>query len=125
MGAVFAIFAGFYFWVSKIAGKTYNELYGKIHFWSLFIGVNLTFFPQHFLGMAGIYLIISDHADFYYHFFMNDYVIYILSLPLISLKPYGPHIKPIYLNDPVRLYKPNLDRNLIALENKGRTIIYQ
>ena len=39
MGAVFAIFAGFYFWISKIVGKTYNELYGKIHFWSLFIGV--------------------------------------------------------------------------------------
>ena len=53
MGAVFAIFAGFYFWAPKIIGKSYNELLGKIHFWTLFVGVNTTFFPQHFLGLAG------------------------------------------------------------------------
>jgi heme/copper-type cytochrome/quinol oxidase subunit 1 len=53
MGAVFALFAGFYYWVPKIVGKRYNELLGKIHFWTLFVGVNLTFFPQHFLGLAG------------------------------------------------------------------------
>jgi heme/copper-type cytochrome/quinol oxidase subunit 1 len=53
MGAVFGLFAGFYYWTPKIVGKTYNELLGKIHFWTLFIGVNLTFFPQHFLGLAG------------------------------------------------------------------------
>jgi cytochrome c oxidase subunit 1 len=50
MGAVFALFAGFYFWVGKFTGRTYNELLGQIHFWIMFIGVNLTFFPQHFLG---------------------------------------------------------------------------
>ena len=54
MGAVFALFAGFYFWTPKIIGLTYNELLGKIHFWTLFAGVNLTFFPQHFLGLAGM-----------------------------------------------------------------------
>lgn len=53
MGAVFALFAGFYYWTPKIVGKTYNEILGKIHFWTLFVGVNLTFFPQHFLGLAG------------------------------------------------------------------------
>jgi heme/copper-type cytochrome/quinol oxidase subunit 1 len=53
MGAVFALFAGFYYWVPKIIGRTYNEFLGKIHFWTLFVGVNLTFFPQHFLGLAG------------------------------------------------------------------------
>jgi heme/copper-type cytochrome/quinol oxidase subunit 1 len=53
MGAVFALFAGFYYWAPKIIGKTYNEFLGKIHFWTLFVGVNLTFFPQHFLGLAG------------------------------------------------------------------------
>lgn len=53
MGAVFALFAGFYFWTPKILGKTYNESLGRIHFWTLFIGVNVTFFPQHFLGLAG------------------------------------------------------------------------
>jgi cytochrome c oxidase subunit 1 len=50
MGAVFALFSAFYYWIGKITGKTYNELLGQIHFWSLFIGVNLTFFPQHMLG---------------------------------------------------------------------------
>lgn len=53
MGAVFALFAGFYYWTPKIIGKTYNEFLGQVHFWILFIGVNLTFFPQHFLGLAG------------------------------------------------------------------------
>lgn len=57
MGAVFALFAGFYFWTPKIIGKTFNESLGRIHFWTLFIGVNLTFFPQHFLGLAGIFLL--------------------------------------------------------------------
>ena len=53
MGAVFALFAGFYFWGPKIIGKSYNDYLGKLHFWTMFVGVNLTFFPQHFLGLAG------------------------------------------------------------------------
>ena len=53
MGAVFALFAGFYYWAPKIVGRNFNDFLGKIHFWTLFIGVNLTFFPQHFLGLAG------------------------------------------------------------------------
>lgn len=54
MGAVFGLFAGFYYWTPKIVGKIFNENLGKIHFWTLFFGVNLTFFPQHFLGLAGM-----------------------------------------------------------------------
>jgi cytochrome c oxidase subunit 1 len=54
MGAAFTIFAGIYFYFSKMTGRQYSEFFGKIHFWLFFIGVNLTFFPQHFLGRQGM-----------------------------------------------------------------------
>jgi cytochrome c oxidase subunit 1 len=63
MGAVFGIFAGFYFWFSKMFGVVFNELLGKIHFWMMFIGVNITFFPMHFLGLAGMPRRIPDYPD--------------------------------------------------------------
>jgi cytochrome c oxidase subunit 1 len=63
MGAVFALFSAWYFWVPKILGLNYNIMLSKVQFWVLFIGVNLTFFPQHFLGLQGMPRRISDYPD--------------------------------------------------------------
>jgi cytochrome c oxidase subunit 1 len=65
MGAVFGVFAGFYYWIEKIIGLKYNQLLGNLHFVAFFIGVNVTFFPQHFLGLSAMPRRISDYPDFY------------------------------------------------------------
>jgi cytochrome c oxidase subunit 1 len=63
LGAVFALFSAWYFWIPKIIGLDYNIMLGKVHFMILFIGVNVTFFPQHFLGLQGMPRRISDYPD--------------------------------------------------------------
>ncbi len=63
LGSAFAIFAGFYYWIGKMSGRQYPEMLGKIHFWLTFVGVNLTFFPMHFLGLAGMPRRIADYPD--------------------------------------------------------------
>lgn len=65
MGAVFGIFAGFYYWISKITGLKYPEVFGYLHFALFFLGVNVTFFPMHFLGLAGMPRRIPDYPDAY------------------------------------------------------------
>jgi cytochrome c oxidase subunit 1 len=63
MGAVFALFSAWYFWIPKMLGLDYNKMLGKVHFWIFFAGVNITFFPQHFLGLQGMPRRIGDYPD--------------------------------------------------------------
>ena len=63
LGAVFGIFAGIYYWIGKMSGRQYPEWAGKLHFWTFFIGANLTFFPQHFLGRQGMPRRYIDYPD--------------------------------------------------------------
>jgi cytochrome c oxidase subunit 1 len=63
LGALFTIFAGFYYWIGKMSGRQYPEFWGKVHFWTTFVGVNLTFFPMHFLGLQGMPRRYPDYPD--------------------------------------------------------------
>lgn len=63
LGALFGLFGAFYYWFGKMSGRQYPEWMGKLQFWMTFIGANVTFFPQHFLGLAGMPRRIPDYPD--------------------------------------------------------------
>ena len=63
LAAVFAIFGGWYYWFPKMTGYMYSETIGKLHFWLMFVGANMTFFPMHFLGLAGMPRRVADYPD--------------------------------------------------------------
>ena len=67
LGAVFCIFAGTYYWIGKMSGRQYPEFWGKVHFWLFFIGANITFFPQHFLGRQGMPRRYIDYPEAFAH----------------------------------------------------------
>jgi group I intron endonuclease len=105
MGAIYALFGGFYYWIGKITGYQYNENIALIHFIIFTIAINIVFLPMHALGLSGMFEITSNTYE--------------------NIYPLGPFIKPIFFNKPSRIYYPKLNKNLIGIENKNRVLIYQ
>jgi cytochrome c oxidase subunit 1 len=127
MGAVFAMFAGWYFWIPKILGLNYNLNLAKVQFWLLFIGVNLTFFPQHFLGLQGMPRRISDYPDAFAGWNLISSIgsivsviaawlfLYIVYLQLVEGKvaSRNPWLTPGFYTD---VLQANLNRSYTSLE---------
>ena len=127
LGAVFALYSAWYFWIPKISGLSYNIMLGKVHFVILFIGVNVTFFPQHFLGLQGMPRRISDYPDAFAGWNLISsfgsiisviatwLFLYILYLQLIQGKVTSryPWLTPQYFSD---LFQILLNRNYNSLE---------
>jgi cytochrome c oxidase subunit 1 len=93
MGAVFSLFAGWYYWSPKFLGLHYNELLGHINFWTLFIGVNLTFFPMHFLGLQGMPRRIPDYPDAFYGWNYVSSIGSIISIISIAIFIYNIYVQ--------------------------------
>lgn len=140
MGVVFAFFSGFYFWFKKITGYQISSRYGIIHFFIMFLGVNLTFFPMHFLGLAGMPRRIPDYPSAYTYFnyyssfgsllsFIGiiyfHFVIYLalyrdnqIKGPLaFTVASWGKYLYNIYRIFRIGIYKPGLVPGLLG----GRT----
>jgi cytochrome c oxidase subunit I len=83
LGAVFSLFAGFTYWFAKMSGRHLSEALGQLHFWIFFIGVNVVFFPQHFLGLQGMPRRIPDYPEaqaYWNHISSLGYVIMAASM---------------------------------------------
>ena len=127
MGAVFGLFSAWYFWVPKILGLNYDLVLGKTHFWILFIGVNVTFFPQHFLGLQGMPRRISDYPDAFTGWNLISsfgsiisviatilflYVVYLQLIKGESIKRYPWYVNQFFFDSILLL----LNRSYISLE---------
>ncbi|MBI1391869.1 MAG: cytochrome c oxidase subunit I [Alphaproteobacteria bacterium] len=85
LGAVFAIFAGWYYWFGKMFGYQYREVLGVLHFWIMFVGVNLIFFPQHFLGLQGMPRRYIDYPEgFAFYNQISTYGYYIMAFGMLT-----------------------------------------
>ncbi|RZF65405.1 cytochrome c oxidase subunit I [Sphingomonas populi] len=83
LGAVFSLFAGFYYWFPKMSGRMYNEALGQVHFYIFFIGVNMLFFPMHFLGLQNMQRRVPDYTDalqYWNHFATIGYMVMAFSM---------------------------------------------
>jgi cytochrome c oxidase subunit 1 len=126
MGAVFGLFSAWYFWIPKILGVDYDVLLSKVHFWILFIGVNLTFFPQHFLGLQGMPRRISDYPDAFAGWNLISsfgsivsviatlLFLYIVYNQLVNGEPIGryPWIVPQFFSDYIQIILSRLHNSL-------------
>jgi hypothetical protein len=125
MGVVFGLFAGFYYWIEYLLGFKYSTQLGKIHFILTFIGVNITFFPMHFLGLAGMPRRIPDYPDIYWTWnyyssigslitVVGLFFFFLLLYNMISLRTLG----ITYLNEKYALINYNKLINLNLFINK-------
>ena len=119
MGAVFSVFAGFYYWAPKIFGKMYNETLAQVHFWTLFIGVNTTFMPQHFLGLAGEIKIILETVER-----SPNFIVMCAPVVAISSNVYGPHMEPRWISTPVAVFMgENLNQQSITNNYRNKACL--
>lgn len=103
MGAIFALFAAFYNWFPKMFGVVYSEPLAQFHFWVMFVGVNITFFPMHFLGIGGMPRRIPDYPDVYifwnqiasYGSYISAFGVLIFLGTIYLAFLTGPRIKPL------------------------------
>lgn len=103
-GAVFGLFTAFYFWGPKIVGTRFNEVLAQVHFWTFFVGVNLTFFPRHFLGRAGMPRRIPDRPDAFYGF--NWYASVGSRISLVSVILFAYVVYDAFINEKVDTINP-------------------